>query len=112
MTPRPLQCRIACCLVLVAIAVGCSTVHSPPTGSQVGPQPRLPEPVDRLIPTVNIAPAVGWAGGAKPRAADGLAVNAFARDLEHPRWLAVLPNGDVLVAETNAPAGKCAITGL
>ena len=112
MTPRPLQRRIACCLVLVAIAVGCSTVHSPPAGSQVGPQPRLPEPVDRLIPTVNIAPAVGWADGATPGAADGLAVNAFARDLEHPRWLAVLPNGDVLVAETNAPAGKSAIAGL
>ncbi len=57
-----------------------------------------------MLPTVNIAPANGWAAGAKPAAADGLAVAALARDLEHPRWLYVLPNGDVLVAETNAPA--------
>ena len=56
------------------------------------------------MPTVNIAPAKGWAAGGKPAAADGLAVAALARDLEHPRWLYVLPNGDVLVAETNAPA--------
>ena len=112
MTPRLPRRRLVFWMALLAIAGGCSTVHSPPAGSQVGPQPRLPEPVDRLIPTVNIAPAVGWADGATPGAADGLAVNAFARDLEHPRWLAVLPNGDVLVAETNAPPGKSAITGL
>jgi glucose/arabinose dehydrogenase len=52
---------------------------------------------------VNIAPAVGWADGAKPTAAAGTQVAAFAEGLDHPRWLYVLPNGDVLVAETNAP---------
>src|SRR5690606_34608744 len=58
-----------------------------------------------LIPTVNIAPAIGWPDNpaAAPQPAAGLAVNAYARDLDHPRWLYVLPNGDVLVAETNAP---------
>jgi len=70
---------------------------------EVGPNPRLPAPQKRWIPTVNIAPAVGWPQGAAPVAAEGLAVQAFARDLDHPRWLYVLPNGDVLVAETNAP---------
>ena len=55
------------------------------------------------IPTVNIAEAVGWPQGAKPTPAQGLQVGAFAEGLDHPRWLYVLPNGDVLVAETNAP---------
>src|SRR4051794_1388448 len=76
-------------------------VASPP--ETVGPNPKLP-PVDKhLLPTMQVAPAKGWAAGEKPVAAPGLAVNAFATGLDHPRWLLVLPNGDVLVAETNAP---------
>ena len=63
----------------------------------------LPPPHPTLIPTVNIAPAKGWPAGATPIAADGLKVAAFASGLDHPRWLYVLPNGDVLVAETNRP---------
>ena len=80
--------------------------------AQVGADPLLPAPTHRLIPTVDIAPAVGWPAGRTPRAAPGLAINAFATGLVHPRWLHVLPNGDVLVAETNGPAGKSGITGL
>jgi glucose/arabinose dehydrogenase len=68
-----------------------------------GPEPVLPEPSGTLIPTVRIAPAKGWPAGAKPVAAGGRTVSAFATNLDHPRWLYVLPNGDVLVAETNAP---------
>lgn len=68
-----------------------------------GSNPALPAPGRALIPTVNIAPARGWRSGAMPLPAPGLRVQAFARDLDHPRWLLVLPNGDVLVAETNAP---------
>lgn len=68
-----------------------------------GPAPALPAPKKGLLPTVNIAPAVQWAAGQTPVAAHGLAVNAFAQGLDHPRWLHVLPNGDVLVAESNAP---------
>lgn len=68
-----------------------------------GPSPQLPEPTTSPIPTVNIAPAKGWPEGGKPIPAAGLAVTAFARGLVHPRWLLVLPNGDVLVAESNAP---------
>nr|WP_240600305.1 sorbosone dehydrogenase family protein [Lysobacter silvestris] len=71
---------------------------------QVGPHPTLPPPqTGRLVPTVNIAPAIGWAPGEKPVAAPGLSVNVFAAGLDHPRWLYALPNGDILVAETNAP---------
>ncbi len=69
----------------------------------MGPQPTLPPPQKSLIPTVKVAEAKGWHGDDTPTPAAGLAVKAFARGLDHPRWLYVLPNGDVLVAETNAP---------
>jgi glucose/arabinose dehydrogenase len=68
-----------------------------------GPAPTLVAPVQALLPTINIAPAQGWSKGTRPTAAAGLRVVAFAAGLDHPRWLHVLPNGDVLVAETNAP---------
>jgi glucose/arabinose dehydrogenase len=74
-----------------------------PVAAGMGPQPALPPPSRSLIPTVNIAPAKGWTDSAMPVAAPGLVAQAFARGLDHPRWLYVLPNGDVLVAETNAP---------
>ena len=68
-----------------------------------GPSPQLPPPHKTLMPTVNIAPAIGWSEGQKPVPAAGLQVNAFASGLRHPRWLYKLPNGDILVAETAAP---------
>ena len=68
-----------------------------------GPSPTLPEPQQSWLPTVNIATATGWAAGDKPKAANGMAVNAFASGLDHPRTVYVLPNGDVLVVESNAP---------
>jgi glucose/arabinose dehydrogenase len=71
--------------------------------ADVGPDPALTPPNKTLIPTVNIAPAKGWLAGGKPAAAKGISVSAFATKLDHPRWVYVLPNGDVLVAETNAP---------
>ena len=86
-----------------ALLAGCGDVAKLPVAAGTGPTPTLPAPNKTLLPTVNIAPARGWAEGAKPVAADGTAVAAFASGLDHPRWLYVLPNGDVLVAETNAP---------
>ncbi|HWS71338.1 MAG TPA: sorbosone dehydrogenase family protein [Thermoanaerobaculia bacterium] len=74
-----------------------------PVQAVSGPHPQLVEPNPTLIPTVHVAKATGWADGTSPAPADGLAVRAFASGLVHPRWLHVLPNGDVLVAETNAP---------
>jgi glucose/arabinose dehydrogenase len=59
-----------------------------------------------------VVTAKGWTGDEKPVAAEGTVVSAFARALDHPRWLHVLPNGDVLVAETNAPAGSSGYGGL
>ncbi|OZC02174.1 sorbosone dehydrogenase [Rubricoccus marinus] len=68
-----------------------------------GPTPTIPEPSGGLIPTINFATAVGWPGGKTPEAIAGAEVQAFASGLDHPRWMHVLPNGDVLVAETNKP---------
>jgi glucose/arabinose dehydrogenase len=75
-----------------------------PVSAGIGPNPTLPQPVAGLVPTVNIAPAVGWSAGQMPATAADTRVNAFATGLDHPRWILVLPNGDVLVAESNAPA--------
>lgn len=82
---------------------GCSEMATLPEQAGIGPDPTLPPPNPTLLPTVNIAPATGWPAGGTPHAAAGLAVRAFATDLQHPRWLYVLPNGDILVAESNAP---------
>ena len=81
----------------------CGEVATLPESAGVGLRPALPPPRPTLIPTVHIAPAKGWPAGATPVAAAGLAVGAYATGLDHPRWLHVLPNGDVLVAETNGP---------
>ena len=69
----------------------------------IGPQPQLPPPTMTMFPTVKIAPAIGWRADERPTPASGLAVEAFASGLDHPRNVYVLPNRDVLVAETNAP---------
>lgn len=85
-----------------------------PAEQGYGADPVLPEPNATLIPTINIAPASAWPEGTTPTAADGFAVNRFAGGLDHPRWLHVLPNGDVLVAESNAPpkpAGAFSLRG-
>jgi glucose/arabinose dehydrogenase len=74
-----------------------------PFTAGVGPDPKLPDGRKELLPTIHIAPARGWPKDGAPKAAAGLRVNAFATGLDHPRWIHVLPNGDVLVAETNAP---------
>jgi glucose/arabinose dehydrogenase len=89
---------------LALLIAGCGDTARLPEAAGVGADPQLPPPVKRLIPTVNIAPAQGWPAGAMPQAAAGFRVTAFARGLDHPRWLHVLPNGDVLVAESNKPA--------
>jgi glucose/arabinose dehydrogenase len=96
----PRLCAGATLLLLAA----CGDKSTLPQGADIGPQPELKAPNKTLIPTVNIAKASGWPAGVMPTAAAGLAVNAFATALDHPRWVYVLPNGDVLVAESNAPA--------
>ena len=95
--------RIALIAALAALPMAANAAAPVPPGIGFGPHPVLPEPQTSLLPTLKIAPAKGWPQGARPVAAPGLAVRAFAEGLDHPRWLYTLPNGDVLVAETNAP---------
>ena len=90
------------CLCVAALAA-CSEATHEPLPSGIGGAPPLPAPEQSLLPTVNAAKAVGWESHEVPLAAEGFEVDAYARNLKHPRWLYVLPNGDVLVAETNAP---------
>jgi glucose/arabinose dehydrogenase len=94
-------------LALLPIALlclsACAETARLPVEAGMGANPTLPEPRTTTLPTVNIAPAKGWATGQKPAPAAGLAVSAYAVELDHPRWIYVLPNGDVLVAESDAP---------
>jgi hypothetical protein len=98
----PLLCLLSACVEHARL----------PAQAGTGADPQLPQPNPGLIPTVEIAPAVGWTDDATPTPAADMKVTAFARGLDHPRWLYVLPNGDVLVAETNAPPGKSGIDGI
>jgi glucose/arabinose dehydrogenase len=107
---RPVIALVVVALAGCALVAACSTFavsnvgpqSSPPT--TVGPSPQLPAPAKpKLIPEVKIAEAQGWPAGATPQPGGGLDVKAFATGFSHPRWLYVLPNGDVLVAETNGP---------
>ncbi|WP_373286421.1 PQQ-dependent sugar dehydrogenase [Halopseudomonas salina] len=99
-------------LPLIVLLTACGGQARLPSQAVTGAGPELPEPRPRLIPVIKIAPAVGWEDGATPTPAANLKVSVFAEGLDHPRWLYVLPNGDVLVAETNAPPGKSGIDGI
>src|SRR5262245_19929709 len=94
--------RSALALLVSLSLAGCGDSSKLPEQVSLGPSPTLPQPTETLIPTVHIAPAKGWPEGDMPIAASDLRVVAYARGFEHPRWLYVLPNGDVLVAESNA----------
>jgi len=91
---------------IITVVVSLAGNADLPVSSGMGLEPVLPEPKGSVIPLVNIATAVGWRDGETPDANDRVAVAAFATGLDHPRWLYVLPNGDVLVAETDAPDNR------
>ena len=108
--PQQAPTRIARASQISALAVatallvaGCGEAAKLTPEVTTGPRPQLAEPNKTLIPTVNVAPAVGWTDAATPTPAEGLRVTALARGLDHPRWVYTLPNGDVLVAESNKP---------
>lgn len=92
--------------LVACMLTACDAPSKLPPDAGYGPNPTLPKPSKSLFPTLNVAEAIGWPQGVVPTAADGLKVNAFASGLDHPRWIHVLPNGDVLVAESNAPGTK------
>jgi glucose/arabinose dehydrogenase len=95
-----------CVLLVNAALLACAYAHADalPITAGMGPNPTLPPPQESLVPVVDVPHAKGWPKDAAPTAAPGLSVTAFARGLNHPRWLYVLPNGDVLVAETDTPS--------
>jgi glucose/arabinose dehydrogenase len=95
--------KLAPLALVLLLAAGCAEKSLLQPGEDMGPRPALAPPVESIVPTVKVAPAKGWPAGAKPVAAPGWKVEALATGLQHPRWLHVLPNGDVLVAETSAP---------
>lgn len=101
--PRISRSTYLAILPLLALIAGCGDTAQLTIAEGTGPSPKLPPPVKSLIPTVKVVTATGWPAGSAPTPAAGLRVNAFATGLQHPRWLLVLPNGDVLVAETAAP---------
>ena len=111
MTARPLSFLLLA--AVASAALGCGESARLAVAEGTGADPALPAPTESLIPTVNIAVAQGWPAGRRPVPMAGHAANAFASGLDHPRWLYVLPNGDVLVAESNAPpeAGTKGLVG-
>jgi glucose/arabinose dehydrogenase len=96
-------------LLIVAIIAGGYYLTRPdvatlPLDAVQGGAPKLLQARNQRVPTINVAEIIGWKGAATPTAGKGLSVKAFADGLDHPRWLYELPNGDVLVAESTAPA--------
>ncbi len=95
--------------ILLLIAIGVVVYLAWPDKARLditaveGQRPRITAPRRQVLPTVKVADVVGWKAGETPIPAPGLKVQAFAAGLDHPRWLYQLPNGDVLVAETNSP---------
>ncbi|MBC7985682.1 MAG: sorbosone dehydrogenase family protein [Sphingomonadaceae bacterium] len=108
MTRRRILLTLFCIAVLAGVAWFFVRPHSAELSVEAvtGPNPELASPTEEVLPMMNVARAVGWPEGAMPAPAQGLEVNAFARGLAHPRWMLLLPNGDVLVAETGAPPGE------
>ncbi|MDM0078206.1 sorbosone dehydrogenase family protein [Variovorax sp. J2P1-59] len=99
----PSRASLLASLTAAVLLSACGETARLPPEAGIGPTPQLPTPHKTMIPTVNIAPAVGWTDTAGPTAPEGFAVTALARGLDHPRWVYVLPNGDVLVVESNKP---------
>ncbi len=102
-TPMRYSRTLAAAGMAGLLLAGCSTGAHVADDNRYGASPELPKPASGLIPTVKIAKVVGWPAGETPTAAPGFEVSAFATGLQHPRWIYVLPNGDVLVAETDSP---------
>jgi glucose/arabinose dehydrogenase len=89
------------CIALAAVA--CDKPEPLPPNAGFGPNPMIPRAYYGLIPPIKLGRPIGWAQDEAPIPAPGLSVTRFAGELNHPRWLYVLPNGDVLVAETDGP---------
>ena len=91
-------------LMLCTLIGGCKTNIAKIEINGPSSEITLPKPSSTFLPTVNIAKATYWPEGVKPVADNGFSVSLFAKDIEHPRWMYMLPNGDILVAQSNKPS--------
>lgn len=97
--------RAASALIALALVAGCDEKGGDPS-KQYGPNPYLPEPHQYLVPPMSVPQAVGWKAGETPTVPAGLRILAMATGLMHPRIVYPLPNGDILVVESNSPGSK------
>lgn len=107
--------KLTAVAALAALLAACTATA--PSGriaenAEYGPRPKLVAPEQSLLPTINPRKAIGWRDGHAPTPASGLVVSAYAAGLDHPRWLLALPNGDVLVAESNRPQRSGGFSGI
>jgi glucose/arabinose dehydrogenase len=93
-------------LALLAALSGCDEKASLEPAQQSGNAPPMPKAQDFLLPPMQVPKGVGWAQGQSPKVAPGLKIEKIASGLMHPRQVYVLPNGDVLVAESNGPGAE------
>jgi len=93
--------RLAGPLAAVLLLAACGKGTAVFEDGRYGPDPAIPKPDYAAFPPIRIAEVAGWPGGRTPEVAGGLAVSAFATGLIHPRWILPLPNGDLLVAESD-----------
>lgn len=110
---RSILKKAAIVLIVIILAVAgyiawaqYSNTSELPSDATAGKDPKLVDPDPQWVPSVKLAKPVGWAANEAPKASPGLAVTRFAEGLDHPRTMLTLPNGDVLVTLTNAPAGN------
>ncbi len=96
--------RAGCAATAIALLAACGPAPQPPS-AQIGPNPQLPAPHQYLLPPMKVPTAIGWSGGATPKVPQDLRIKIFAAGLLHPRMVYTLPNGDVLVVESNGPKG-------
>lgn len=95
--------KVLTIVICTTILMACEVPSELPFEAGVGLNPQIPPPITTLIPAIKVAQAIGWSDKEKPSAPAGFQVTALARNLEHPRWIYCMPNGDILVAESNKP---------
>ncbi len=104
------NCRTLVAVVCVVALTGCGEHAQLDPSTQIGNDPQLPEPKNFLVPPMQVPTGVGWQGDSHPAVAGGMRIEKIAGGLMHPRQLLVLPNGDVLVVESNGPGTEAVTT--
>ncbi|RBQ34431.1 L-sorbosone dehydrogenase [Rahnella aquatilis] len=98
--------RLLSACVLAGLLSSCDNSSQIDPKKQTGADPELPKAQNFLMPPMKVPEGIPWKNGEMPKVADGLKIEKIAEGLKHPRQVYVLPNNDVLVAESNGPAKK------